>query len=282
MGCDAPTAASTPHKQNTCNMTLSHYMSRENSSCNADLVRTQKIEQVLFSGEFCMKQTCKQHGYQRGCESEHLVYIVVRSPSRTLSWELGQQKGLSVTSRVSERILSRRTGTRPKSNSLPEDSARLHRFVHVSTPPSPPPIKPNWVQSSAGLPPDFRKWESCRTMPLVGGFFSGVSRFPLPYILALLHTQLTSSSSALKTGDNDAGRGIRPADGTRGRAGVPARKGGEEHVVFSVAEEGGGEMTPLRPAEEEGAGGDDPAPARPDPGRNQHEAGGEGTGYAAN
>ncbi|KAJ8870120.1 hypothetical protein PR048_029132 [Dryococelus australis] len=33
------------------------------------------------------------------------------------------------------------------------------------------------VQSPAGSP-DFRKWESCRTMPLVGGFLSGISRFP--------------------------------------------------------------------------------------------------------
>ncbi|KAJ8889401.1 hypothetical protein PR048_008900, partial [Dryococelus australis] len=30
--------------------------------------------------------------------------------------------------------------------------------------------------------PDFRKWESCRKMPLVVGFFSGISRFPRPFI----------------------------------------------------------------------------------------------------
>ncbi|KAJ8865916.1 hypothetical protein PR048_033439 [Dryococelus australis] len=38
--------------------------------------------------------------------------------------------------------------------------------------------------------PDFRMWEeSCRTMPLVGGFFSGISRFPPPFsIPAPLHT----------------------------------------------------------------------------------------------
>ncbi|KAJ8865991.1 hypothetical protein PR048_033515 [Dryococelus australis] len=35
----------------------------------------------------------------------------------------------------------------------------------------------NWVQSPAGSP-DFRKWESCKMVPLVGGFFSGISRFP--------------------------------------------------------------------------------------------------------
>ncbi|KAJ8871265.1 hypothetical protein PR048_027573 [Dryococelus australis] len=35
-----------------------------------------------------------------------------------------------------------------------------------------PPTKAKWVQSRAGSP-DFRMWESCRTMPLVGGFSRG-------------------------------------------------------------------------------------------------------------
>ncbi|KAJ8872387.1 hypothetical protein PR048_025991 [Dryococelus australis] len=36
-----------------------------------------------------------------------------------------------------------------------------------------PPTKAKRVQSPAGSLPDFRKWESCRTMPLVGGFSRG-------------------------------------------------------------------------------------------------------------
>ncbi|KAJ8894290.1 hypothetical protein PR048_006905 [Dryococelus australis] len=36
-----------------------------------------------------------------------------------------------------------------------------------------PPTKVNRVQSLAGSLPNFRKWESCRTMTLVGGFFRG-------------------------------------------------------------------------------------------------------------
>ncbi|KAJ8870545.1 hypothetical protein PR048_029568 [Dryococelus australis] len=36
-----------------------------------------------------------------------------------------------------------------------------------------PPTSANQVQSPAGSLPDFRKWESCRTMPLVGGFSRG-------------------------------------------------------------------------------------------------------------
>ncbi|KAJ8879882.1 hypothetical protein PR048_020502 [Dryococelus australis] len=35
-----------------------------------------------------------------------------------------------------------------------------------------PLTKANWVQSPAGSP-DFLKWESCQTMPLVGGFPRG-------------------------------------------------------------------------------------------------------------
>ncbi|KAJ8894339.1 hypothetical protein PR048_006965 [Dryococelus australis] len=49
-----------------------------------------------------------------------------------------------------------------------------------------PPTKANRVQSPAGSLPDFRTWESFRTMPLVGGVFSGIS---VPQ----------SPSSALKT-----------------------------------------------------------------------------------
>ncbi|KAJ8882351.1 hypothetical protein PR048_014153 [Dryococelus australis] len=46
--------------------------------------------------------------------------------------------------------------------------------------------------------PNFRTWESCRTMPLIGGRFSGVSRFPCPCIPALLRIYLASPSSSLK------------------------------------------------------------------------------------
>ncbi|KAJ8874327.1 hypothetical protein PR048_025173 [Dryococelus australis] len=42
-----------------------------------------------------------------------------------------------------------------------------------------PPTKANWAQSRAG-PPDFRKWESCQTMPFGGWVFSRISRFPHP------------------------------------------------------------------------------------------------------
>ncbi|KAJ8889161.1 hypothetical protein PR048_008655 [Dryococelus australis] len=44
----------------------------------------------------------------------------------------------------------------------------------------PPPTKANRVQSPAG-PPEFRKWESCQTMPLVSGFSRGSPVFPASY-----------------------------------------------------------------------------------------------------
>ncbi|KAJ8894931.1 hypothetical protein PR048_000238 [Dryococelus australis] len=49
------------------------------------------------------------------------------------------------------------------------------------------------------LDPDFRKWESCGMMLLVGGFSRGSSFSPRLFIPALLHSRLTSPSSALKT-----------------------------------------------------------------------------------
>ncbi|KAJ8891730.1 hypothetical protein PR048_004265 [Dryococelus australis] len=60
-----------------------------------------------------------------------------------------------------------------------------------------PPTKANRTLSPAGLLPDFREWESCRTLPLVGGF-SRRSR-----VSASFHSSASpynaSPSSALKT-----------------------------------------------------------------------------------
>ncbi|KAJ8897674.1 hypothetical protein PR048_003024 [Dryococelus australis] len=50
----------------------------------------------------------------------------------------------------------------------------------------------------SGSLPDLRKWESCRMIPLVDGFFSETSRFSRPLILMLLHCHLFSPFSALK------------------------------------------------------------------------------------
>ncbi|KAJ8865990.1 hypothetical protein PR048_033514 [Dryococelus australis] len=61
-----------------------------------------------------------------------------------------------------------------------------------------PPAKANRVQSPAGSP-DFRKWESCRTMPLVCGAFSGIFRFPRSFIPGAAPYSLQSPSSALET-----------------------------------------------------------------------------------
>ncbi|KAJ8871183.1 hypothetical protein PR048_027489 [Dryococelus australis] len=52
-----------------------------------------------------------------------------------------------------------------------------------------PPTKANRIQCAAGSLRIFRKWKSCRTMPLIGGFSRG-SPVPRPFIPALLHTHL--------------------------------------------------------------------------------------------
>ncbi|KAJ8884565.1 hypothetical protein PR048_016422 [Dryococelus australis] len=122
----------------------------------------------------------------------------------------------------------------------------------------------NRVQSPVGSP-DFRKWESCRTMPLVGGFSRGspVSRAlhsgAAPY-------SLQSPSSALKTSlDNpeqpiptdNAGlflsyrpeapahsrSGQRGSRNMAGEDGAPLEEGVQSHSHFSVA---GGEAEALQ------------------------------------
>ncbi|KAJ8868989.1 hypothetical protein PR048_030535 [Dryococelus australis] len=61
-----------------------------------------------------------------------------------------------------------------------------------------PPTKANRVQSPAGSP-DFRKWESCRTMTLVGVFSQGYpAPLPVPHSGAAPYS-LKSPSSARKT-----------------------------------------------------------------------------------
>ncbi|KAJ8890887.1 hypothetical protein PR048_010396 [Dryococelus australis] len=57
---------------------------------------------------------------------------------------------------------------------LQEDGATVAKRLARS-----PPIKANRALSPPGSP-DFCKWELCRAMPMVGGFFSGIAHFPAP------------------------------------------------------------------------------------------------------
>ncbi|KAJ8885969.1 hypothetical protein PR048_012175 [Dryococelus australis] len=61
------------------------------------------------------------------------------------------------------------------------------------------PTEANRVRFQAGLLPDFRMWESFRTMTVVDGFSRGSPVSPHPCIPVLLHYPLISPSSALKT-----------------------------------------------------------------------------------
>ncbi|KAJ8875116.1 hypothetical protein PR048_023009 [Dryococelus australis] len=61
-----------------------------------------------------------------------------------------------------------------------------------------PPDKANRARFPAGLPPDFRMWESCRTMPLVGGFSRDLP-LPLAFAFRRCSIHLASPSSALKS-----------------------------------------------------------------------------------
>ncbi|KAJ8881980.1 hypothetical protein PR048_018468 [Dryococelus australis] len=57
-----------------------------------------------------------------------------------------------------------------------------------------PPAKAIRVQSPAGSLPDFRKWVSCPDDAASRRVFSGISRFPRPFIPVLLHNQPQSLS----------------------------------------------------------------------------------------
>ncbi|KAJ8877573.1 hypothetical protein PR048_022028 [Dryococelus australis] len=70
-----------------------------------------------------------------------------------------------------------------------------------------PPTKEIRVHSPAGSP-DFLMWESCRTMPFVGGFFSWISRFPRPLNPAPLHSHAYTRVS-LGWGWCDTARSVR-------------------------------------------------------------------------
>ncbi|KAJ8873692.1 hypothetical protein PR048_024524 [Dryococelus australis] len=53
-----------------------------------------------------------------------------------------------------------------------------------------PPVMANRAQTPVGSLPDFRTWESCRTMPPVGGFSRGSPVSLRPFIPVPLHTRL--------------------------------------------------------------------------------------------
>ncbi|KAJ8894380.1 hypothetical protein PR048_007031 [Dryococelus australis] len=82
-----------------------------------------------------------------------------------------------------------------------------------------PPPKANRIQSPAGSLPDFRKWYSCRTMPLIGGF-SRRPRATPPRHSGAAPYSLRSPSSALKTSLLRVAQisSLTPAAGGRGNS----------------------------------------------------------------
>ncbi|KAJ8881964.1 hypothetical protein PR048_018452 [Dryococelus australis] len=88
--------------------------------------------------------------------------------------------------------LSPRSGdSRPRTTCRPHAGTAAAERVACS-----PPTKANRVQSLAGSLPDLRWWESCRTMPLVGGFSRG-SPVPPPFHSGA--APYSPQSSAFKT-----------------------------------------------------------------------------------
>ncbi|KAJ8881328.1 hypothetical protein PR048_017809 [Dryococelus australis] len=101
-----------------------------------------------------------------------------------------------------------------------------------------PPTKANRVQSSAGSLPDFRMWESCRTMSLFGGFSRGTPVFPRPFIPALLHTHLNHPHRLSKPLIKNLGRKLligREASKGSPPVGATPQLLARHAVVFPVA-----------------------------------------------
>ncbi|KAJ8897372.1 hypothetical protein PR048_002718 [Dryococelus australis] len=61
------------------------------------------------------------------------------------------------------------------------------------------PTEGNWVRFPSGQLADSRMWESCRTMPLVGGLSRRSPHFLRPCIPTLLRIPIASPTLALKT-----------------------------------------------------------------------------------
>ncbi|KAJ8875134.1 hypothetical protein PR048_023027 [Dryococelus australis] len=85
----------------------------------------------------------------------------------------------------------------------------------------------NRVRFPAGSLSDFRMSESCRTV-CWWGFFSGFSRFPRPFIQALLRTNLNSSSLASLELDNKSHPNIS----------TPPRLSEAYHSIYATGESG--------------------------------------------
>ncbi|KAJ8865844.1 hypothetical protein PR048_033366, partial [Dryococelus australis] len=71
------------------------------------------------------------------------------------------------------RLLHRRKAPKCHNNQIYRGAMVAERLAHS------PPTKKDLAQSPP-VSPDFRKWESCRTMPLVSGFPRGSPAFPAP------------------------------------------------------------------------------------------------------
>ncbi|KAJ8875852.1 hypothetical protein PR048_023755 [Dryococelus australis] len=152
-------------------------------------------EQGLFRvAGFKLQYTCK-----RNCE----VSLVTLAPASFLSWTpvshhkkldgsyilfpLSKHVNTGDSNARDQRTIARKRKALNRRVVLPSSHFPLQsRFV--SAPPTPTKATPGSIPGR--VTPDFRVWESCRTMPSVRRAFSGISRFPRPFIPALLHSHL--------------------------------------------------------------------------------------------
>ncbi|KAJ8871562.1 hypothetical protein PR048_027888 [Dryococelus australis] len=140
------------------------------------------------------RHTWKQHGCQRGGESEYRVYIVVHSPSRALSLELGEQRGLSATSR---RRCPARFPTCENSGATPAGNRTRFVFAEASNPIATPsrllPVVQGRSLASIALAQDYEGGKICT--PSCG---SGTSEHSETAAVMYRHKIMKAGRSALQ------------------------------------------------------------------------------------
>ncbi|KAJ8867491.1 hypothetical protein PR048_031293, partial [Dryococelus australis] len=163
-----------------------------------------------YDGESYWLRYRSSPGGDEWARSEYSIRICMRNDSERVE-DVGEREAVGAVNRkelVMEVNMERRrnegageTGDsreNPPTSSIVRHDSHLRKSVGATvaewSDSSPP--KASRVQSAAGSLPDFLKWRSCRTIPLVGGFSRGSPFPPHPFVPALLHAHLNSPSPA--------------------------------------------------------------------------------------
>ncbi|KAJ8883609.1 hypothetical protein PR048_015453 [Dryococelus australis] len=139
----------------------------------SSVLRVEELRQVNIEEESALELTClKATNSQNNYRAKMIPKLLEVNPERItwLQWNLVPRESVMRECAKRSRLpYPRDTSVYPRQTATKvyeEQGGRGARVAEWLA--SSPPTKANRVRS-----PDFRKWESCRTMPLVGGFSRG-------------------------------------------------------------------------------------------------------------